>query len=93
MLRHNTTAGRLCVALIALTIRRQQTFDSFLLAVGSYHSFLLAKPHVPIYNLYIDSLGLSILVSHLPPASKTVFASSASVPEDEFPIKLLRIQV
>lgn len=58
------------------------------------HGFVsLFSVHTRIYNLCTDGLGLSIVISGLSPVSETVFASSASASEDDFPIKLLRIQV
>ena len=73
-----------------MTVRRQQTFDSFVLAVGSCSLFPV---YLRIHNLCTGGLGLSIVISDLPLVSKTVFAFSGSAPEDDFPIKLLRIQV
>jgi len=58
-----------------------------------YGSVSLLSIHIRIYNLYTDGLGLSIMISDLPPVSKTIFASGASAAEDEFSFKLLRIQV
>jgi hypothetical protein len=81
------------MALIALVVRRQETFDSFVFDIGSCHSSLPTKSRIRIYSLYTGGLGLSTVISDLQPVSKTVFASNAGVPEDEFPIKLLRIQI
>ena len=73
-----------------MTVRRQQTFDSFVLAIGSCSLFPV---YVRVYNLCAGGLGLSMVVSDLPPVSKTVFTFSGGAPEDDFPIKLLRIRV